>query len=128
MPRICLLHRQFPGCCIIANCISKHDLKSVYCIALITKPYMICHFSTAIYIQFMAMETYIYRYGELFGSDNLPLQICFLTESLKDAVVMLLKGNFAQYVCKDVFLMAVVMEVTTCFCIFLQLELRPYLL
>lgn len=46
-------------------------------------------------------------------------------ESLKDAVVMLLKGNFAKYVRKDVFLMGIVMEVTTCFSIFLQLGFRP---
>lgn len=39
----------------------------------------------------------------------------FLTDSLKDAVVMLLKGNFAKGVHRDIILMDIVMEPTICF-------------
>lgn len=68
MLRISLLHRKFPRHRAIIKCVSKHDLKSVCSIALIIKAYIICHFSTVMYIVFMAMEThiYIYIYGELF--------------------------------------------------------------
>lgn len=66
MQRISLLHCQLPRHRTIIKCVSKNDLKPVCGIALITKAYTICHFSTVMYIIFMAMETYIYIYGELF--------------------------------------------------------------
>ena len=66
MLRISFLHSQFPRHRTFIKCVSKYDLKSVCGIALITKASAIWHFSAVIYILFMAMETYIYIYGELF--------------------------------------------------------------
>lgn len=66
MLRISLLHSRFPRHSTIIKCVSKHDLTSVCGIALITKAYIICYFSTVMYILFMAMDTFPDIYGELF--------------------------------------------------------------
>lgn len=77
MLRISLLHSQFLRHYTIIKGVSKHDFKYVCGIALITKAYIICHFSIVMYILFMAMETYIYIHGELLVLFSISTKLFF---------------------------------------------------